>query len=318
MIALCYSKSAMADAKKISEEIFSTSVILADSETISLGVGNFDPKVLLDPKQAHLFNKLTNSESIDQRNQLSVTNLPYTFVLNKNDQEWSDKITASFSYIKQSNTQSVISSSGEVLDENTDKVYSGYLAYSTYMPLSKRWKMRLRMGSYLMHHDNDYQYNNANSLYFQPQLDGIYYNLDENALIIEPNIQFTYTKPKTWGKWQFSSQLDYFIGKTFSGASSTKGAKPQGWRINNKVKLHYSLSHYSTHAESVYIKLQRSDISGDMVSSLNTHHFYEIGVGILIDTTKLTDLADNIGIGINLNKGSSLYGGSVVFYFNEF
>lgn len=84
------------------------------------------------------------------------------------------------------------------------------------------------------------------------------------------------------------------------------------------MKLHYSLSHYNSHTESVYIKLQRSDISGDMVSSLNTHHFYEIGIGILIDTTKLTDLADNVGIGINLNKGSSLYGGSIVFYFNEF
>lgn len=96
----------------------------------------------------------------------------------------------------------MISASSEVLDENTDKVYSGYLAYSTYIPLSKRWKMRLRIGSYLMHHDNNYQYNNANSQYFQPRLDGIYYSLDENALMIEPNIKFTYTKMKTWGKWQ--------------------------------------------------------------------------------------------------------------------
>lgn len=55
-----------------------------------------------------------------------------------------------------------------------------------------------------------------------------------------------------------------------------------------------------------------------MVSSLETDHFYEIGAGMLLDTSKFTDLAENIGIGININKGSSLYGGSIVFYFNEF
>lgn len=177
--------------------------------------------------------------------------------------------------------------------------------------------MRLRLGGYLMHHENSHIYNNIFTQFYQPRLDGVYYNLNESAFIIEPNIKFSYTKPKVWGKWEFSSDFDYFIGKVFSGAESTIGAKPQGWRINNKVKLHYSLNKSRFHAESVYLKLQRSDISGDMVSSLDTHHFYELGIGILIDTTKFTDWADNIGIGINLNKGSSLYGGSIVFYFNE-
>ncbi|HIP75643.1 MAG TPA: hypothetical protein EYH12_00485, partial [Psychromonas hadalis] len=41
------------------------------------------------------------------------------------------------------------------------------------------------------------------------------------------------------------------------------------------------------------------------------------GTGILLDTRKFASLVDNIGIGINLNVGRNLTGGSLVIYFNE-
>ncbi|MCJ8295210.1 MAG: Solitary outer membrane autotransporter beta-barrel domain [Colwellia sp.] len=107
------------------------------------------------------------------------------------------------------------------------------------------------------------------------------------------------------------------IYSAFNGSESSQGARPGGWRLNNALKLHYNLNQSRFHAESLYVKFQRSDIGGDMVNSLGTEHFYEFGVGILLDTRKFTKLADNVGIGINIHKGSALSGGSIVFYFNE-
>lgn len=300
------------------EDIFATSVILADSDSISLGMGNFDPDILLKPNQAHLIDNATNSQSIQARNQLSIINIPYTFVLDNKNKLLSDKITINASYIKQDKSHSVFDNTDITPDDNIDRTYSAYLAYSKYKQLSKQWLFRYRIGSYLMHYQNTHRYNNPLSQAFKPKVEGLYYNVLSNALIIEPNIKFTYTKNKSWGKWQFNSDINYFQGRVISGTKASSDSKPSGWRINNGFKVHFNINTSTMHAESIYLKLQRIDVNGDMESSLDTNHFYEIGLGMLLDTSKFTDIADNVGIGININKGSSLYGGSIVFYFNEF
>ena len=54
-----------------------------------------------------------------------------------------------------------------------------------------------------------------------------------------------------------------------------------------------------------------------MRPSFNTNEYYEVGVGILLGSQFFKGWIDNIGIGLNLNIGSSLSGGSLVVYFNE-
>jgi len=306
------------DATKNFEEAFATAVVLTDNDTISLGFGNFNPEVLLKPSQPHLVDHLTTGDSLELRNQLSVFSVPYTYILNEKNKEWSDKITFHLAYIKQDTTHNLFDDTQLQPDDNIDKIYSSYLAYSRYIPLSKRWKLRMRLGGYLMHYDNSHNYNSSLSKSFEPRLDGVYFNTQANAAIIEPNAKLTYTKDKSWGKWELSSDFNYFTGKVYSGSASSKNAKPSGWRVNNTVKFHYDLNLSKLDAESLYVKFQRSDIGGDMNSALDTAHFYEFGVGILLDTRKLTDWVENVGVGININHGSSLNGGSIVFYFNEF
>lgn len=307
-----------ASTTKYYEEIFATSVMLADSDSISLGMGNFDPDVLLKPNQSHLIDNASDSQSIQTRNQLSIINIPYTFVLDSENETLSDKITLNASYIKQDKSHSALDDTALIPDDNLDKTYSAYFAYSKYASLSNRWTLRYRLGSYFMRYKNRHQYNNELSKTLQPQIDGVYYNTSANSVIIEPNVKLTYTSEKSWGKWQLSSDVNYFKGKVYSGAAASLNSKPTGWRVNNGMKVHFDVNTSKIHTESLYLKLARVDIKGDMVSSLETDHFYEIGFGVLLDTSKFTDLANNVGIGINLNKGSSLYGGSIVFYFNEF
>ena len=319
IIALTVPRLAIANVKKVSEEIFSTSVILTDSETISLGFGNFDPDKLLKPHEQ----SFSDSDSIKLRNELTVYIIPYTWLLSETKPTekqasffYKDEITTSISYLKQE-TKSDLLSQSTLTDDNKDEVYSAYLAYSKHSQLNMNWDFRLRIGAYLMHHENSFNYNSEESNQYQDVLDGVYLNISANAFIIEPNVKLSYSKAKDWGKWQYISDLNVFTGKTFNGSDSSQGASPGGWRLYNALKLHYSLNQSRFHAESLYVKFQRSDIGGDMVNSLGTEHFYEFGVGILLDTRKFTKLADNVGIGINIHKGSALSGGSIVFYFNE-
>jgi hypothetical protein len=169
-----------------------------------------------------------------------------------------------------------------------------------------------------MHYKNKHTYNGDFTNSLKPFVDGVFFNTTANAAIIEPNAKLTYTQKTDWGKWQLASDLNYFVGKVYSGSASSVGAIPDGWRINNGVKLHFDLNSNSLHAESIYMNFKRIDMHGDMTDPLQTDHYYEMGVGILLDIHKLTNLADNIGIGLNINKGTSLSGGSIVIYFNEF
>ena len=325
LITSLLSHHAIANNKTHFEEIFSTTVVLTDSETISLGVGNFDPDKLLKPHEQDL----SERDSIKLRNELTVYSIPYTWRLNddnintknktkkeKANYFYLDELTASLSYFEQENTSNLLSNSA-IEDENKDEVFSAYLAYSRHKKLTENWNLRIRIGSYLMHHKNNYRYNSDESAQYKPQLDGVYLNLSANAFIIEPNLKLSYRQEKAWGKWEFNNDLNVFTGITFNGAKSSQDAKPKGWRLNNGFKFHFNINQSKFHAESIYIKVQRSDIGGDMVNSLGTDHFYEFGVGLLLDTRKFTKLANNIGIGINIHKGSALNGGSIVFYFNE-
>ena len=325
LIGYLLSHYANANNKTYFEEIFSTTVVLTDSETISLGVGNFDPDKLLKPHEQNF----SENDSIKLRNELTVYSIPYTWRLSDDKAKTKDKtnkerlnyfyldeVTASLSYLKQESTNDLFSNSA-VEDENKDEVYSAYLAYSRHRQLTENWNLRIRFGSYLMHHKNNYRYNSEESAQFQPELDGVFFNLSANAFIIEPNVKLSYSQQKDWGKWELNNDLNLFTGITFNGAKSSQGAKPRGWRLNNGFKFHFNVNQSKFHAESIYVKIQRSDIGGDMVNSLGTDHFYEFGVGLLLDTRKFTKLAENIGIGINIHKGSALSGGSIVFYFNE-
>lgn len=298
----------------IFEEAFATAIVLSDSESISLGIGNFNPDTLLKPTHQHL----TEGDSITLRNELKVYALPYTFVVNSENKQWSDKVMLRLAYIRQDSSHDLFAGTNLQPDHNIDKVYSFYSAYSNYQPLAENWKLRLRLGSYLMHYENNHQYNNPLSTAFKPALEGIYFNTMANAAIIEPNVKLSYTRPKNWGKWQFSTDINYFIGKVYSGSASSRGASPEGWRINNGVKIHFDVNKANLHTESIYLKFERIDMHGDMVASFQTDHFYEAGIGVLLDIHKYTSLADNIGIGININKGSDISGGSIVFYINEF
>lgn len=293
-------------------ETFATAVMFSSSDSINIGIGNFDPYTLLDRPNGNP----SGADSVALRNSLTIYNLPYTFTLGKENERPSDEIMLRLSYIKQESENNF--DLADQSDKNKDEVFSIYNAYSHFVPITNSLELRLRLGGYLMHHKNSHDYNSALSNSLKPALDNIYFNTNANAAIVEPNIKLTYTRMTNWGKWQASSDLSYFIGRVYSGSASNVGATPDGWHLDNEVKFHLDIHSSRFYAESLYLKLQRTDMIGDMTNPLQANYFYSMGVGILLDVHKVTDLAENVGIGLNINAGTSLSGGSIVFYFNEF
>lgn len=309
LITLLFPLSLYANPQKNFEQVFATAVLLTDSDAITFGFSNFDPTGIFN-----LDSSLPESEQVQLRNQLKVLSLPYTYDLAVSNEKYYDQLTFAFAYVKQTQEQEFAT---DVKDSNTDIIYGGYFAFTRNFKLTNTWTFSSRLGSHLLHHKNKHDYNSAESQQFQEQLDGKYFNVEANAFLLEPNIRFTYDNEQPWGNWIFSSDYKYFYGWTFAGADVSKGARPEGWEIANAIKTHFTLYDARYHAESLYLKAQRVDIGGDIKPSMGTDHYYEFGVGLLFNTEKLLSWVDNVGIGLNLNIGSQLSGGSVVLYFNE-
>lgn len=290
--------------------VFATGVLLSDSDAISFGIANFDPNTLFTehPQQG------IESESIQLRNQLNVTNLPFSVSLENVSDAYQDQFRFNFSYIQQKQQQSFSDIDD---DTNKDTIYGFYSAFSRDWALAEGWQLTTGFGQHFMHHQNEHRYNSAESLSYQDQLDGQFYNLNSNAYVIEPILGLKFKRQQGWGYWTFNSKYQYFYGWSFGGDSATQGANPEGWEFTNTLKTHLNLFSNQQQLESLYLKAQRVDIGGDIRPSLGTDFYYEFGVGLLVKINALPDFIENFGIGVNVNMGSQLEGGSIVLYFNE-
>jgi hypothetical protein len=246
--------SLIASPQKNFEQVFATSVLLTNSDAITFGVSNFEPTELLNPSDAQ------QEESVQLRNELKAFSLPYTYDLTVDNAQYYDQLTIAVSYVKQKQEQEFTET---VNDLNTDTIYGGYFAFTRNFKLNKFWTFRSRLGSHLMHYENEHDYNSAESQQYRDQLDGLYFNVEANAFLIEPNIRFTYDNEQEWGNWIFSRDYNYFYGWTFAGSDSSKGAHPEGWEIGNTIKTYFTLNDARYHAESLYLKAERVDIGGD-------------------------------------------------------
>lgn len=301
-------------AKKQFEQIFSTTVLLSDSESISFGVANFDPSTVFSNDNG------SDVESIKRRNELKVYSIPISWKINP-QKYWFDQLITKFSYINQTEKQEYGSEDrGQINTEkdiSTDYIFSSYAGLSKRLSIDKHWSARVGLGSYFMYHDNDHQYNSSESEERKDVLDGVINNTHASALVIEPFLKIDYQLPKNWGYWKWQSHVSIFTGTSLSGPNSVHGIRPEGWKFLNGIRYFYDLDASQARAEELFFKFQRVDLNGDMVETIGTHYFYEIGGGILFDVSRHTNLIENIGIGININKGSDLNGGSIVIYFNE-
>ncbi|WP_105254617.1 Solitary outer membrane autotransporter beta-barrel domain [Pseudoalteromonas sp. T1lg75] len=303
----CYS---IAGAAKLLEQNFATAMVLTNGESVSLGYGHFSSPAALFDDDSQSGNEL--------RQDLNVFNVPFGIKTTSPEifKEYNSELHLQGSYIDQKNSLNLFNQ--ESADSFEESIYGFGANWIFERPISSKWWFGFGARLQGFRYYNDYDYNSQLSRQvLAPALDGSVVNISANALVASPHVEMMYRLPRHWGYYEYKTSYSYYYGTTLVEPSALGKIRPEGWRYQNGIKARFDTAHIGEFTQAIYIKAHRVDLGGDSASSFATNHFYEYGVGVLLDTSTWSSWLENIGIGLNYHHGSALEGGSIVLYFNE-
>lgn len=308
-----FSQSSFASSvfQKDLERAFSTSVILTDSDVFTVGFHDFDPNEWFNLEQENI----GTSESLSLRKQIAVSTLPYTFELDDASEKNRQLITVKFSALQAD--QEVSIGNVTVSDNHREVVVTGYIDISNISQLDDKWSVKTTIGNHLSYYHSQFNYLGDMLDPYRDQLDGVYVNTYAWAYIVEPSIALRFEQPQSWGRWKLSSSWHYFNGVGWGEANHGNIGRPEGWYLANEAKLFYDVTRWGNSASSMYTSLRRVDLGGDTSQPFGTQHYYETSLGWLITPWFKSSWIENVGVGLTINYGSSLRGGSLVLFFNQ-
>ncbi|MGX9522126.1 Solitary outer membrane autotransporter beta-barrel domain [Vibrio mediterranei] len=288
------------------EEDFAAAIILTDSDALTLGFKDFDPSSVLNIDN----DEIGSQEALDRRKNIAVSALPLTFALNDAD-SFQQRLTLRFSALR------IEDQILDAPDNHTKYVLGAFTGYEQEIQFSEHWTFETGIGAHLQYLHSDYDFQSSYSKLFQPFLDGKVVNTSAWAASLQPKVGFNYHKYKPWGEVKFKSTFNYFSGVGWGKANDGDVGTPEGWYWSNEAKLFYDVTDWGRSVQTIYTSLRRVDIGGDTVGMLGSPHYYEGTVGWLMTPPFKIEFVDNIGIGLSINYGSDLKGGSIVLFFNQ-
>ncbi|MGR5176312.1 Solitary outer membrane autotransporter beta-barrel domain [Vibrio mediterranei] len=290
----------------IFEEDFAAAIILTDSNALTLGFKDFNPNTLLNIDNENIGSK----EALALRKNIAVSSLPLTFSF-KNNNDFQQRALVRFSALK------IEDEILESPDNHTKYVLGVFSGYEQDIHFSEHWQFQTGVGVHLQYLHSNYDFNSPLSKLFQPLIDGKVVNTSAWAANLHPKIGFNYERRKRWGDVKFQSSFNYFTGVGWGEANDGDVGTPEGWYWSNEVKLFYDVAHWGRSIQTVYTSLRRVDIGGDTLGVLGASLYYEGTVGWLMTPPFHIQFVDNVGIGLSVNYGSALKGGSIVLFFNQ-
>ncbi|HDY7839258.1 TPA: Solitary outer membrane autotransporter beta-barrel domain [Vibrio vulnificus] len=294
------------------ERNFATAIVLTDSDVFTVGFHDFDPNEWLNLDNE----ELGSADSVNLRKKIGVSTLPFEFALHEDpDSQIKHSLQGRLSALGIEQDVSIADTS--VSDSHREYVLGAFLEYTNSRQLSENWTFDASIGAHLMYYRSDYTYRGDALADYKSVIDGYLVNTDAWALVAEPNVQAKYLQMKPWGKWYYWSSAHYFYGQGRGEANRGQVGNPEGWYWVNGVKMFYDFEKWGRAVQSVYTSFNRVDVGGDTSESLGTRHYYEASVGWLMTPPFKTQWVDNVGIGLSLNYGSALKGGSLVLFFNQ-
>ncbi|CAH0529617.1 Solitary outer membrane autotransporter beta-barrel domain [Vibrio hippocampi] len=296
---------------KLFENAFAGAVILSDSDAVTLGFKDFDPNnwLNIDDEDAG------TPESVDLRKSLNVYTLP-----------WTETLTQSPTFNNQLVFRlSALEADGDTIDFQSSKpdkhheyVLGGYVGYQQQIKFEDHWSFNTGVGAHLQYYKSRYSYNSAASKqYLKPLVDGVLVNTDAWATTAQSEVGFSYLKLKQWGKLTFDSSFNYFYGVGWGEANQGDVGYPEGWYWSNEAKLFFDVTDFGRSVQTIYSSIRRVDIGGDTFNTIGSPYYYEATLGWLMTPPFAIKFVDNIGIGLSINYGSALKGGSLVLFFNQ-
>ncbi|MCA0937550.1 Solitary outer membrane autotransporter beta-barrel domain [Vibrio alginolyticus] len=301
------------ELKKEYERNFAVSVVLSDSDVFTVGFSDFDPN-----DSFNLNNEdIGSSDSVNLRKQVSLITLPFDFNIFEDEEKSTNQYQLKGRVYALGVEQDVTVLTDKVPDKSSDQMLGGYVEFFSEERLSDKLIIGGAFGYHLMYYKNDYDYRSDALDLYRPFLEGVYFNTDAWAAIGEINATLKYQENQSWGTWYLWSAPHYFYGTAWGDANNGDVGNPEGWYWVNGVKVFYDFSHIGTTIQTVYSSFNRVDIGGDTSKPMNAPHYYELSLGWLMTPPFKSSWIENVGLGLTINYGSALKGGSIVLFFNQ-
>lgn len=297
------------------EEAFAVATLMSDSDALTFGFMNFDLEVNGE--------EIGDEESNNFKNSLNVIVVPYTWDLEPRSEAWDHSITVRAFYINIERDNEIVTGIKDNLNESTYGVYGNY---AQLYHVTDNWYVESALGLHLSYYENNYKYGSAPDDLdpdldwddIQNELNGSVFNVSTFAGIIEAEVGIGYEREEQWGSWRAHNNTNYIYGHGLGGSIDDPGSiNPEGWRLTNGVEFTVEIPELWGARDFLTIDFKRIDVMGDLERMAESGNYYETTFGWIVDTNKKIPMLDNIGIGISINYGSSLSGGTLVLYYNE-
>ncbi|MGV2988264.1 Solitary outer membrane autotransporter beta-barrel domain [Vibrio sp. E150_011] len=295
----------------IFEDSFAAAIILTDSDALTLGFKDFDPNDWLNLDN----DNIGSQDALDLRKSIGVSSLPFTFDIGNNNLI-EQRAVLRFSALRAEGD--VVDIPNEAPDVHKETILGVFSGYEQEIPFAKHWSFETGIGVHLQYYFSDYDFNSTISQEkLKPLIDGQLVNTSAWAATVQPKVGFVYTAPREWGHVKYNSTFNYFSGVGWGQANDGDVGSPEGWYWSNEAKFFYDVADWGRSIQTLYSSIRRVDVGGDTVGPVGADHYYEGTVGWLMTPPFHIQFVDNIGIGLSLNYGSALKGGSLVLFFNQ-
>lgn len=286
-------------------------IVLADANLITLGVMDFDPNELVDFGDL----EVGNAESLKQRSQRSTYSIPWSLPSRNLSGQLSQQFQLRLSYVAAD--QDIVFDNASFPNAFEEQTYMLFGESTWRYKINQQWTLHAGLGAQLVHYNNDFDYADPEIEPLSYILDDTLFNTSFTALLADPTFGASYRGEVLGQTWQYKLNYRYAIGHTIDTNSHSQDTDIETGRLSNTLVYHYDTANVLNRRSQIRLLASRIDVGGDAVSPMGAHHYYEVGAGWLIDTSNDIRLLNNVGIGLALNIGSNLSGGSLVILFNE-
>ncbi|WP_347332775.1 Solitary outer membrane autotransporter beta-barrel domain [Marinimicrobium locisalis] len=316
-------ESAAKLAERQAESAFATSVVLTDTEVLTLGLLSFDPGSFIPVDE----DQFGTEESISRRDSVTTFALPWQWKLAPEESRLVPYIEARLSFLRtkqniirgapEPEEQDATPSEQDTSDENRDRVYGGYLGGGLSHTLTEKWQLDAGAGLHLLRYQNSYQASTSLLPAGREDIAGLVSDTAATALMGEVRARFTYNGKFRGVPWKYQSTYSYYAGDTLSTAQGLDNVEPTTWSWANGITAYWDLPDVLNTSNKLRVLARRIDVGGDVTRTLGADRYYQIGVGWLFDMEGDPEWLDNLGVSVMMNYGSALSGGSLLLLYNE-
>ncbi len=295
-------------------ENYVTAALLTGGNAVRFGFWDFDPNRFIDLDDENL----GSLESKELRQRITTLSLPYSWSRPLGEDSNTLVLGAKAAYLASENELQIIPSDSPRDDRIANSVTSLSLGGELKHRANGHVGVSAGLNLHLQRFRNDTDFNTPQSQALAPLADGLLTNYTANAWLAEPHLRGTWFVTGRGAEVRVFSDLHYMRGRSFNTGERAHDVQPEAWYWSNGVRWRHPYVTRFLPGQNVWMQASRYDLGGDLSDSLGNHYYYEAGIGWLLDVRKMNiPFVDNMGIGINLNYGSVLRGGTLVLLFNE-